>query len=149
MSNDAIPSDDEKCVRAVVGALTTDPELVGFLRELAPQWGSSVGKTRSFRSTRLMADPDTRCTLRVDSRAAIMLDDAIYNVDGPAPTVSLMRDALLHAQIDEGGRRCLIHVPELGTLQVRVEQYVDARGDEIAPDSQRLDHRVVSIAKIG
>jgi hypothetical protein len=50
MNNDATPSDDEKSVRAVVGALTTDPELVGFLRELAPQWGSSVGKTRSFRA---------------------------------------------------------------------------------------------------
>ncbi|MGE5155258.1 MAG: hypothetical protein ACM3ST_14755 [Bdellovibrio bacteriovorus] len=149
MSNDATPTDDEKCVRTVVGALMTDPELVGFLRELAPQWGSSVGKTRSFRSARLMTDPDARCTLRVDSRAAIMLNDAIYNIDGPAPSVSFMRDALLNAQIDEGGRRCVIHAPELGTLQVRVEQYVDALGAEVAPDSQSLDHRVVSIAKIG
>jgi hypothetical protein len=96
-----------------------------------------------------MADPDARCTLRVDSRAAIMLNDAIYNIDGPAPSVSLMRDALLNVQIDEGGRRCVIHAPELGTLQVRVEQYVDALGAEVAPDSQSLDHRVVSIAKIG
>ena len=136
-------------MRAVVGALTTDPELVGFLRELAPQWGLSVGKTRSFRSTRLMADPKTRCTLRVDSHAAIMLNDAIYSIDGPAPSVSLMRDALLNAQIDEDGRRCLIHAPELGILQVRVEQYVDALGAEVAPDSKSLDHRVVSIAKIG
>jgi hypothetical protein len=148
MSNDMTPTDDEKSVRAVVGALTTDPELVGFLRELAPQWGSSVGKTRSFRSTRLMADPDARCTLRVDSRAAIMLNDAIYNIDGPAPSVSLVRDALLNAQIDEGGRRCVIHAGELGTLQVRVEQYVDALGADVAPDSLSLDHRVVSIAKI-
>jgi hypothetical protein len=149
MNDDATLTDDEKSVRAVVGALTTDPELVGFLRELAPQWGSSVGKTRSFRSTRLMADPDTRCTLRIDSRAAIMLNDAIYSSDGPAPSVSLMRDALLNAQIDEGGRCCVIHVPELGVLQVRVEQYVDALGVDVPPDSQSLDHRVVSIAKIG
>ena len=149
MSNDVTLTDDEKSVRAVVGALTTDPELVGFLRELAPQWGASVCKTRSFRSTRLMADPDARCTLRVDSRAAIMLNDAIYSIDGPAPSVSLMRDALLNAQIDEGGRRCVIHAPELGALQVRVEQYVDALGAEVAPDSQSLDHRVVSIVKIG
>jgi hypothetical protein len=78
-----------------------------------------------------------------------MLNDAIYNLDGPAPSVSLMRDALLHAQIDEGGRRCVIHAPKLGTLQVRVEQYVDALGAEVAPDSQNLDHRVVSIAKVG
>jgi len=96
-----------------------------------------------------MADPDARCTLRVDSRAAIMLNDAIYSVDGPAPSVSLMRDALLNAQIDEGGRRCVIHAPELGALHVRVEQYVDALGAEVAPDSEGLDHRVVSIAKIG
>ncbi len=96
-----------------------------------------------------MADPDARCTLRVDSRAAIMLNDVIYNIDGPAPSVSLMRDALLNAQIDEGGRRCVIHASDLGTLQVRVEQYVDALGAEVAPDSQSLDHRVVSIAKIG
>lgn len=96
-----------------------------------------------------MADPDARCTLRVDSRAAIMLNDAIYSIDGPAPSVSLMRDALLNAQIDEGGRRCVIHAPELGALQVRVEQYVDALGAEVAPDSQSLDHRVVSIVKIG
>jgi hypothetical protein len=114
MSNDATPTDDEKSVRAVVAALTTDPELVGFLRELAPQWGSSVGKTRSFRSTRLMADPGARCTLRVDSHAAIMLNDAIYSIDGPAPSVSLMRDALLNAQIDEGGRRCVIQAPRVG-----------------------------------
>jgi hypothetical protein len=149
MSNDATPNGDEKSVRNVVAALTTDPELVGFLRELAPQWGSSVGKTRSFRSTRLMADPDARCTLRVDSHAAIMLNDALYSVDGPGPWVLPVRDALLNAQIDEGGRRCVIHVPELGALQVRVEQYVDAMGAEVAPDSQSLDHRVVSIAKIG
>jgi hypothetical protein len=149
MSNDATLTDDAKCVRAVVGALTTDPELVGFLRELAPQWGSSVGKTRSFHSTRLMADPDARCTLRVDSRAAIMLNDAIYNIDGPTPSVSLMRAALLDAQIDEGGRRGVIQAAELGTIQVRVEQYVDARGAEVTADSQSLDHRVVSIAKIG
>ncbi len=149
MSNDATQTDDRTTVRAVVGALTTDPELVGFLRELAPQWGSSVGKTRSFRSQRLLADPAARCSLRVDSRAAIMLNDAIYNRDGPAPSVSLMRDALLHAQIDEDGRRCVIHVPELGVLQVRVEQYVDALGAEVAPDAQSLDHRIVSIAKIG
>lgn len=148
MSNDATRTQDEKCVRAVVAALTTDPELVGFLRELAPQWGSSVGKTRSFRSTRLLAHPDARCTLRVDSRAAIMLNDAIYSIDGPAPSVSLMRDALLNARIDEGGRRCVIHAPELGAIQVRVEQYVDTLGAEVAPDSQSLDHRVVSIAKI-
>lgn len=149
MSSDATFNDDEKCVRAVVGALTTDPELVAFLRELAPQWGSSVGKTRPFRSKRLMADPERRCTLRVDSRAAIMLSDAIYDIDGPGPSVSLMRDALLNAQIDEGGRRCVIHAPELGVIQVRVDQYVDALGAEVAPDSQRLDHRVVSITKIG
>jgi len=56
MSNAATPRDDEKSVRNVLAALTTDPELVGFLRELAPQWGSSVGKTRSFRSMRLILD---------------------------------------------------------------------------------------------
>jgi len=78
-----------------------------------------------------------------------MLNDSIYSSDGPAPSVSLMRDALLNAEIDEGGRRCLIHAPELGTLQVRVEQYVDALGAEVAPASQSMDHRVVSIAKIG
>jgi hypothetical protein len=149
MSNNATRTDDEKSVRTVVAALTADPELIGFLRELAPQWGSSVGKTRSFRSKRLMADSATRCTLRVDSHAAIMLNDAIYSIDGPAPSVSLMHDALLNARIDEGGRRCVIHARELGVLQVRVEQYVDALGAEVAPDSQSLDHRVVSIAKIG
>jgi hypothetical protein len=78
-----------------------------------------------------------------------MLNDAIYSVDGPAPSVSLMHDALRNAQIDEGGRRCVIHAHELGALQVRVEQYVDALGAEVAPDSPSLDHRVVSIAKIG
>jgi hypothetical protein len=149
MSNNATRTDDEKSVRTVVAALTADPELIGFLRELAPQWGSSVGKTRSFRSKRLMADSAARCTLRVDSHAAIMLNDAIYSIDGPAPSVSLMHDALLNARIDEGGRRCVIHARELGVLQVRVEQYVDALGAEVAPDSPSLDHRVVSIAKIG
>lgn len=149
MSSDEILTDDEKCVRAVVGALTTDPELVAFLHELAPQWGSSVGKTRPFRGKRLMADPNGRCTLRVDSRAAIMLDNAIYSIDGPGPSVSLMRDALLNAQTDEGGRRCVIRAPELGVIQVRVDQYVDALGAEVAPESQSLDHRVVSITKIG
>ncbi len=47
MSNDATPTDDEKSVRAVVGALTTDPELVGFLRELALQWGSKGSARRA------------------------------------------------------------------------------------------------------
>jgi hypothetical protein len=148
MSSDATRTDDEKCVRAVVGALITDPELVEFLRELAPQWGSSVGKTRSFRGTRMMADPQRRCILRVDSRAAILLNDAIYSIDGPAPAVSLMRDALLRARIDEGGRRCVIRAQGLGSIQVRVDQYVDALGAEVAPDSPSLDHRVVSIVKI-
>ena len=44
MSNDATPTDDEKSVRAVVGALMTDPELVGFLRELAPQWARASAR---------------------------------------------------------------------------------------------------------
>ena len=149
MADSRIQSDDERCIRAVVAALTTDPELIAFMRELAPQWGSSVGKTRSYRGKRLMEGAEGRCILRVDSRAAILLNDKLYSVDGPSATVSLMRDAMLKAEVDEGGRRCLIPAGDDESIQVRIDQYASALGEEVDPASAALDHRVISVSKIG
>jgi len=136
---------DAKCLRAVANALTIDPGLIGFLRELAPQWGSSTGKTRSYSGLKPSLDDRLCCVLRIDSRAAIMLNDALYSSEGPSPRASRLAHALRNPEIAESGKSCVIHSEGIPPILVHIEQYADENGNAVAPQSPAFHHRVVSI----
>jgi hypothetical protein len=136
---------DADCLRTVANALTCDQRLIAFLRDLAPQWGSSTGKTRSFGCTSPSFDACGPCILRVDSRAAIILNEALYSPRGPSKVASHLADALRRAQVDETGTRCRICTDDLAPILLGIEQYSDAEGNAVAADSPAFHHRVVSI----
>jgi len=88
---------------------------------------------------------DMRCILRVDSRTAILLNEAIYRHDGPARATAQMVHALRHPAIDATGRQCRVSAVQMTPFIIGITQYADAEGLTVAPDSPRLHHRVVSI----
>jgi hypothetical protein len=143
--NDDLARQNANCVRAVASALTVDPGLIEFLRQLAPQWGSSTGKTRSYSGLNKAPDASLRCIVRVDSRAAILLNDAMYGTEGPSRLASMLADALRNPRIDEDGTRCRIQAADLPAIEIRIDQYSDANGNPVDPRAPGLHHRVVSI----
>ena len=145
MSEPTLATDNAKCLRAVANALTVDQGLIAFLRELAPQWGSSTGKTRSYSGLNRGEDASTRCIVRVNSRTAILLNDAMYRHDGPSRLAAHLADALRHPDLDESGTRCQVRAKDLQPIEIRIDRYSDADGNEVSPGSDRLHHRVVSI----
>ncbi len=134
-----------RCLLAVANALIVDQGLIAFLSDLAPQWGSTTGKTRSYSGMGKLAEADTRCILRVDSRTAILLNEALYRHDGPAPAAAQMAEALRHPVIDPAGTQCRVNVAQMPPFIISITQYADADGLTVAPDSPRFHHRVVSI----
>jgi hypothetical protein len=147
MDNDKRAADDAGCLRAVANALTCDQGLIAFLRDLAPQWGSSTGKTRSFSGLNPSLDACGACVLRIDSRAAILLNDALYSPQGPSRQAARLADALRHPEVDETGKRCRVQADNLAPLVLTIEQYSDAEGNAVPPGSPALHHRVVSIVR--
>ena len=147
MDDDQRAANDARCLRAVANALTCDQGLIAFLRNLAPQWGSSTGKTRSFSGLNPSLDACGPCILRVDSRAAILLNDALYSPQGPSPQAARLANALRHPELDETGKRCLVRAGDLAPIVLSIEQYSDAHGNEVAPDSPAFHHRIVAIVK--
>ncbi len=145
MDNASLAAADGRCLRAVANALIVDRGLIAFLRDLAPQWGSSTGKTRSYSGLVKGPDNASHCILRVDSRTAILLNEALYRHQGPAPSARQMAEALRHPEISADGRECRITAPGLQPLLIAIAQYADAEGLPVAPDSPDLHHRVVSI----
>ena len=145
MDNASLAAADGRCLRAVANALIVDRGLIAFLRDLAPQWGSSTGKTRSYSGLVKGPDEASHCILRVDSRTAILLNEALYRHQGPAPAARQMADALRHPEIAADGQQCHIAAPGLPPLIITIVQYADAEGLPVAPDSPNFHHRVVSI----
>lgn len=145
MDNASLAAADGRCLRAVANALIVDRGLIAFLRDLAPQWGSSTGKTRSYSGLVRGPDDASHCILRVDSRTAILLNEALYRHQGPAPSARQMAEALRHPEISADGQECRITAPGLPPLLIAIAQYADAEGLPVAPDSPDLHHRVVSI----
>ncbi|MCO5761582.1 MAG: hypothetical protein NHG36_08735, partial [Chromatiaceae bacterium] len=134
-----------RCLRAVANALIVDRGLIAFLRNLAPQWGSSTGKTRSYNGLLKLTEDEGRCILRVDSRTAILLNEALYRHQGPAPVARQMAEALRHPVISTDGQQCRITAAGLPPLIIALVQYADADGLPVAPDSTEFHHRVISI----
>lgn len=145
MNDEILAAENASCLRAVANALTVDQGLIEFLRQLAPQWGSSTGKTRPYNGSNRSEDAGLRCIVRVDSRTAILLNDALYRPDGPSKQAYHLADALRHPQIDETGIRCTVRTGDMPPISIRVDQYSDVDGNEVAPDSPAFHHRVVSI----
>ena len=145
MDQATLAAENAKCLRAVANALTVDQGLIAFLKALAPQWGSSTGKTRSYSGLNRCDDPGLRCVIRVESRTAILLNDALYSPQGPSRLASRLAHALRHPQIDETGTRCLIRAEDLQPFEISVDRYSDADGNPVEPDSPAFHHRVVSI----
>ena len=145
MDNMSLAAADSRCLRAVANALIVDHGLIAFLRDLAPQWGSSTGKTRSYSGLVKGPDDASCCILRVDSRTAILLNDALYRHQGPATAARQMAEALRHPEIAADGQQCRIAAPGLPPLIITIAQYADAEGLPVAPDSPGFHHRVVSI----
>lgn len=145
MSKEARAAQDAECLRAVANALTVDQGLIKFLQELAPQWGSSAGKTRPYSGLCLRENPGMRCIVRIDSRTAILLNEEMYRHDGPSRSASHLADALRHPTVDESGIRCTVPVGDIGAITICVDQYADEDGNEVAPDSPMFHHRVISI----
>ena len=145
MDNESLAAADSHCLRAVANALIVDRGLIAFLRDLAPQWGSSTGKTRSYSGLVKGPDEASHCILRVDSRTAILLNEALYRHQGPAPAARQMADALRHPEIAADGQQCHIAAPGLPPLIITIVQYADAEGLPVSPDSPNFHHRVVSI----
>jgi hypothetical protein len=145
MIQDTLAAENAACLRAVANALATDHGVIGFLQQLAPQWGSTTGKTRSYGGLNRPGSPGPRCVLRVDSRAAILLNDALYRPRGPSRLASRLAAALRNPQIDEGGARCRVEAEDRYAIEIRIQQYSDEAGNEVAPESPLLHHRVVSV----
>ena len=145
MNDEVLSEANSRCLRAVATALTADQGLIAFLRGLAPQWGSSTGKTRSYSGLSQGNDSSVRCIVRVNSRTAIMLNEAMYRHQGPSRLASRLADALRHPQIDATGTKCTIRARDLEPIEIRVDQYSDADGNEVDPHSPAFHHRVVSI----
>lgn len=146
MNDTSSAADDAKCLRAVANALAYNQDLIEFLRQLAPQWGSSTGKARSFRGLNVGEDPGVRCILRVDSRAAILLNDALYAFDGPSIQASQVAAVLRNPPIGESGIDCVIEAGGMEPIRIHIDEYADADGIAVAPDSPDCHHRVVSVA---
>lgn len=145
MNNKTLAAQNAECLRAVANALTVDQGLIEFLQELAPQWGSSAGKTRPYGRLCLRENPGMRCIIRVDSRTAILLNEELYRHDGPLRSAPQLADALRHPIVDETGIRCTVPVGDSGTITIGVDQYADEDGNEVAPDAPMFHHRIVSI----
>jgi len=145
MSNETLRAENANCLRAVANALSADEGLIKFLKQLAPQWGSSTGKTRSYSGLNRSSDPTRRCIVRIDSRTAILLNDALYKPEGPSKLASRLVDALRHLEIDEAGTRCTVRAEDMQPIEISIERYSDAEGNEVTPDSPAFHHRVVSI----
>jgi len=141
----SLAAENAKCLRAVANALTADEGLIAFLKALAPQWGSSIGKTRSYSGLSKCDDPGLRCVVRVESRTAILLNDVLYSPQGPSRLASRLAHALRHPQIDETGARCLIRADDVQPIEIGIDRYLDADGNPVEPDSPAFHHRVVSI----
>ena len=148
MNKETLIAENASCLRAVANALSVDEGLIEFLKQLAPQWGSSTGKTRSYSGLNKSADPSRRCIVRVDSRTAILLNEALYKPEGPSKFASRLVDALRRLEIDETGTRCTVRAEDIQPIQISVDQYSDAEGNEVAPDSPAFHHRVVSIVPV-
>ncbi len=145
MNVESLAAENARCLRSVANALIADQGLILFLKELAPQWGSSTGKTRPYAGLNKRDDPVLRCIVRIDSRTAILLNDALYSQEGPSRMASHLAAALRNPQIDESGKRCTIQVAGMQPILISIDQYSDADGNAVEPDSPALDHRVVSI----
>lgn len=145
MGKDSLAVENAKCLRAVAIALTVDQGLIEFLKQLAPQWGSSTGKTRSYNGLNRSESKALRCSIRVDSRTAILLNDALYRPDGPSRLASHLADALRHPEIDETGTRCTVRAEDMPPIEISIAQYSDEEGNVVSPESQAFHHRVVSI----
>jgi hypothetical protein len=145
VDRETLAAEDSACLRAVANALTVDQGLIAFLRDLAPQWGSSTGKTRSYGGLHPSPYSGRPCILRVDSRAAILLNDALYSPEGPSKLASHLADALRHPEIDASGKTCTVRSEDLPPLQIGIQQYSDKDGNAVAPDSADFHHRVISI----
>ncbi len=145
MDNASLAAANGRCLRAVANALIVDRGLIAFLRNLAPQWGSSTGKTRSYNGLLKLTEDEGRCILRVDSRTAILLNEALYRHQGPAPVARQMAEALRHPVISTDGQQCRITAAGLPPLIIALVQYADADGLPVAPDSPEFHHRVISI----
>jgi hypothetical protein len=147
MDREALSAQDASCLRAVANALTVDQGVIAFLRDLAPQWGSSTGKTRSFSGFNASLGAGGPCVLRVDSRAAIVLNDTLYSPQGPSRQAAHLARALRHPELDQTGRQCWIRTDGLPPLLLSIEQYSDADGNAVEPGSPALHHRVVSLVR--
>jgi len=145
VDNQTQVSADSHCLLAVANALIVDGRLIAFLADLASQWGSSTGKTRSYHGLVKEMDADRRCILRIDSRTAILLNEALYRPEGPSPVAAQLAEALRHPDLDASGRCCRIAIARLSDFTICIDQYIDSDGLPVEPDSPRLHHRVVSI----
>jgi hypothetical protein len=145
MDSTTLAAADTRCLLAVANALIVDKGLIAFLRDLAPQWGASTGKTRSYNGLNKAGEEATRCILRVDSRTAILLNEALYRHDGPARAAAQLADALRHPEVEAAGNLCRINAPQMTPFLISVTQYADAEGLTVAPDSPNFHHRVVAI----
>jgi hypothetical protein len=146
MNRQTVSEENAQCLRAIANALTTDQGLITFVRKLAPQWGSSTGKTRSYSGFNRPETVRPRCIVRINSRTAILLNDALYRHEGPSKLAAHLADALRHPQVDATGAKCTIRAGHMmEPIEIRIDQYSDAEGNEVAPDSQAFHHRVVSI----
>ena len=145
MTRDTLAADNAASLRAVANALSPDQGLIAFLQQLAPQWGSSTGKTRSYGGLNRAVGQGPRCILRVDSRTAILLSDALYSPQGPSPLASRLAAALRNPDIDETGTRCRVEAEGVPALEICIAQFADEAGNEVPPDSPLLHHRVVSV----
>ncbi len=140
-----LAEENARCLGAVANALLADPGLIGFLKALAPQWGSSLGKMRAYRG---LQTSGLVCILRVDSRVAILLNERLYSLEGPSPQASHLAQALRHPQIDGSGREALISGGEdLPDLRLRIEQYADEAGQPVDPNAESFHHRVISLTQ--
>ena len=145
MNKETLAAQNAECLRAVANALTIDQGLIKFLQNLAPQWGSSAGKTRPYSGLCLRDKPSMRCIVRVDSRTAILLNEELYRHNGPSRSASQLADALRHPTVDETGIRCRVPVSDTEAITISVDQYADEDGSAVAPDSPAFHHRVISI----
>ncbi len=134
---------DARCLKAVANALLSDPGLIEFLKQLAPQWGSSLGKMRAYRGLQASG---LACILRVDSRVAILLNEQLYSLEGPSPQASHLAQALRNPQMEDSGREARIAwSTDFPDLVLRMEQYADETGQPADPNAESFHHRVISL----
>jgi hypothetical protein len=69
----------------------------------------------------------------------------LYSPEGPSKLASHLADALRHPDMDESGKVCTVRSEDMPPILISLEQYADADGKAVDPDSPDFHHRVIAI----